>query len=85
MGSPEDGIHLPILDEVTAWAFVHGLWLPLYPNLRELYEVKDELSEVTLIDQFLKVLSEGATVHREVAASVVESTVVSRSVSPRVM
>jgi len=54
-------------------------------NLRGLFAVEDELSDILFIDQVLKVLSEGATVHCEVAIPIVESTVVSGPRSLRVL
>jgi len=41
--------------------------------------VEDELSEISFIDQVMKVLSEGATVKCEAAHPILEGTVVSRS------
>ena len=74
---PEDGIYLPILDEVLM--FVYGLKLLLHFDLRGQPGVEDELSEISFVDQVLEVPSEGAIVHCVVAPPIVKGIVVSRS------
>jgi len=82
---PEDGIHLLVLDEGIASVFIYGFWLLLCFNLRGYSDFEDEFLEISFANQFLKVPSEGATIHYEVAPLVMEGAVVSGSRSRRVL
>ena len=75
----EDSVHLPVLNEGVVRGFTCNLGLPLYPNFLGQSGVEHELSEISFIDQVLKMSSEGSTVHCEVAPPFMEGTVVSRS------
>ena len=57
--------------------FVYGLELPLHSDLRGHSGVEDELSEISFIDLFLKVPSEGVVVHCEVTYLIMKGVVVS--------
>ena len=63
---PEDGIYLFVLDEGDTLVFVYSLGLLQHSDLRGQFGVEDELSEISLIDHFLKVSSKGAIVYCEV-------------------
>ena len=59
--------------------FIGSPELPLHPNLRGQSGVEDELSEISLIYQILKVSLESSTVHCAVAYPFVEGATVRRS------
>jgi len=63
----------------AASGIVHDLGQSLPSNLLGQSRVEDELSEIFFIEQLLKVPSEGATFHREVAPPVIEGTIVFNS------
>ena len=57
----------------------------MHVNLRGLSRVEDELSEISLINQILKISSKGSTVDVEMAHPVMEDAVLPRSGSLRVL
>ena len=71
--------YLPVLNKGAARMLVYGLGLPLYSNLQGQFRVENELSELSFVDQVLKVSSEGSAIHYELAPPFVEGTIVSRS------
>jgi len=73
-GGVEDGIHLLVLDEGVVCLTILWWEFSLHFNLRGLSRVKDELSEISLINQILEVSSEGPIVDGEMAHPVMEGT-----------
>ena len=81
----KDGIHLPVLDEGVACLIVLRWVFPLYFKLLGLLRIADELSEISLINQFLEVSTEGPTFDGGMTHPVMKGAVIPRSGSLRVL